>query len=145
MNDTTTTRQPLGTPVGGVAPVSPAIAHSPALQRILQRIPDPDLREQLLTPKGGQFCRAVASELDFVMQTIERNAAATGPATLITDAEAQALIRFLDTHFMISGHVPEPGQRLTNRIMLTLKGLTDQLIDLQRSVSQTGSGGTPVG
>lgn len=138
-------RQPLGTPVRGAAPVSPAGAHSPALQRILQRIEDPDLREALLSPKGGQFCRAVAAELDFVMGAVDRNAAATGPATLISDVEAKALIRYLDDHFLIAGHTPEPGQRLVMRTMLTLKGLADQLIALQRSVSQSGSGGTPVG
>lgn len=134
-------RQPLGAPVGGAAPVSPASAPSPAITRILQRITDPDLREQLMTPKGGQFCRAIASELDLMMQAIDRNAT----ATLITDVEASAITRFLDDHFLISGHTPDPGQRLTMRIMLTLKGLADQLIALQRTVSQANHGGTPVG
>ncbi len=138
-------RQPLGAPVGGAAPVGPASAPSPALTRILQRIDDPEIREQLLTPRAGQFCRAVASELDFVMQAIDRVAATTGPGTLISDVEAQALIRFLDEHFVIAGHVPDPRQRLTMRIMLTLKGLVDQLTELQRTVSQPRGGGTPVG
>lgn len=79
------------------------------------------------------------------MESVTRNAAATGPGTLITDVEAEAIIRFLDEHFLIAGHTPEPGQRLTMRIMLTLKGLADQLVTLQRSVSQATHGGTPVG
>ena len=138
-------RQPLGASVGGAAPVSPASAPSPALTRILQRIADPDLREQLLTPKGGQFCRAVAAELDFVMESVARNAATMGPAPLVSDVEAEAIIRFLDDHFLIAGHTQEPGQRLTMRIMLTLKGIADQLITLQRSVSQVTHSGTPAG
>ena len=138
-------RQPLGTPVGGTAPVSPAGAPSPALARILQRIDDPELRAQLLTTKGGQFCRAVAAELDLVMRAVDQTATTMGPATIISDVEAQALTRYLDDHFMIAGHVPTSGQRLVMRTMLTLKGLADQLIALQRQVSQAGSGGTPVG
>ena len=80
----------------------------------------------------------------------ELHAAMTGqgqerPPTLMTDLEATALEQWLHQHFAITGHVPKPGERLVNRVMMTLHGLYQQLQDQQRALAERQSSGTPVG
>ncbi len=114
------------------------------MARILQRIDDPDLRPILEGYKGGQLARAVAAELDIVHSMIASQGQERAPA-LMTDAEATALESWLHQHFSITGRPPQPGERLVNRVMLTLHGLFQQVQEAQRALAERQSGVTHPG
>lgn len=133
--------QPIGAPVGGHEPASVAMG---AMSRILQRIEDPELRQMLESPKGGQFARAIASELDAIHTQIVNHGPERASA-LMTDIEATALEKWLHQHFAITGRPPAPHERLVNRVMMTLHGLVQQIQEHQRALADRQQSGTPVG
>lgn len=135
-----TSHQPLGSPVGGQRP---APVTTGAMTRILQRIDDPELRQMLEGHKGGQLARAVAAELDILHTMITNHGQERAPV-LMTDIEATALEQWLHQHFALTGQPPEPGDRLVNRVMLTLHGLFQQLQNHQRTLAERQPSGTPV-
>ncbi len=131
----------LGAPVGGQTPTR---ATTGALGRILQRIDDPDLRPMLESHKGGQLARAIAAELDIIHSALGQQGQDRAPS-LMTDIEATALEQWLHQHFALTGNPPQAGERLVNRVMLTLHGLVQQLQECQRALADRRQSGTPVG
>lgn len=133
----------LGAPVGG-GQMSPPVAQG-AIARILQRIDDTELRERLSEHRGGQFARAVAGEIDDLYAAIANRDTQGRAPTLMTDAEAEALERWLHQHFSVAGHTPQPNERLVNHVMMVLVGMFTQVQELQRALSERQSSGTPIG
>ena len=110
---------------------------SETFARILASITDEQLRDNLQSPRGGAFARAVAAEIDQLRQAVSHIAGAGSiPAlqtTLMTDAEAEALAEFLNKHFGMAGNVGP--QRLLGRTMMVLSSLVQQVQALQQRVN----------
>lgn len=128
--------------MGGQAPASVATG---AMARILHRIDDPELRQMLEGLKGGLFARAIAAELDTLHTMMASRGQERAPLALMTDLEAAALEQWLHQHFALTGRPPEPGERLINRVMMTLHGLVTQIQEHQRALADRQPRGTPVG